>query len=54
MTLVELLVTFIPLLIALAVAVLVIRKTGAFEQRAHRQRVEQLLERIAQAVEKKQ
>ena len=53
MTLTELLITSIPLIIALGIAILVIRKTGAFEQRAHRQRVEQLLERIAQAVEKK-
>ena len=53
MTLTELMITSIPLLVALGIAVLVIRKTGAFEQQAHRQRVEQLLERIAQAVEKR-
>ena len=53
MTLTELLISSLPLIVALAVAVWLIRKTGAFEQRAHRKRVEQLLERIAQAVEKK-
>jgi len=52
MTLPELLISAIPLLVALAIAVLIIRKTGAFEQRGHRQRVEELLERIARAVEK--
>lgn len=52
MTLTELLISSIPLLVALVVAVLVIRKAGAFEQRAHRKRVEELLERIAKAVER--
>ena len=52
MTLTELLISSIPLLVVLVVAVLMIRKTGAFEQRAHRQRVEALLERIAKAVER--
>ena len=52
MTLTELLISAIPLLVALAIAVLIIRNTGAFEQRGHRKRVEALLERIAKAVEK--
>jgi hypothetical protein len=38
--------------LALAIVFLLIRKTGAFEQREHRRRVEALLERIAAAVEK--
>jgi Tfp pilus assembly protein PilE len=50
----ELLISIVPLLVLLGVAVLVIRRTGAFEQRAHRQRVEALLERIANAVERKE
>lgn len=53
MTLSELLTSIVPLLVLLGVAVPVIRRTGAFEQRAHRQRVEALLERIANAVEQK-
>lgn len=52
MTLTELLLTSIPLLLVLAFVVIVVRKSGAFEQRAHRQRVEELLERIAKAVER--
>ena len=52
MTMTELLLSLLPLLLMLAIAVWAIRKTGAFEQKAHRQRVEQLLERIAIAVEK--
>ena len=51
MSLTDLLLSSLPLFVPLALAVLLIRKTGAFEQRAHRQRVEQLLERIAVAVE---
>jgi len=53
MTLGEVLLSFVPLFLALAVAVLVIRRTGAFEQRSHRRRVEELLERIANAVEQR-
>jgi len=52
MTLTELLISSLPMLIVLAGATLIIRKAGAFEQRDHRKRVEQLLERIANAVEK--
>ena len=52
MSLLDLTLSFLPLAAALAVGALLVRKTGAFEQRAHRQRVEQLLERIAVAVEK--
>jgi hypothetical protein len=52
MTLTDLLISSIPLLIALVAAVLIIRKAGAFEQRAHRKRVEELLERIVRAIEK--
>jgi len=53
MTLSELLLSFVPLVIALAVAVVVIGRTGAFEQRAHRRKIEELLERIATAVERR-
>jgi preprotein translocase subunit YajC len=49
---VDYLVAWLPLIISLAVMVFLIRKTGAFQQREHRQRVEQLLERIANAMEK--
>jgi hypothetical protein len=42
----------LPLLLAVVAMVIVVRKAGVFEQRAHRQRVEALLERIAVAVEK--
>jgi len=52
MTLTELLISSIPLLLVLVAAVLIIHKTGGFEQRAHRRRVEELLERIAKAVER--
>jgi hypothetical protein len=52
MTLTEWLISFLPLAAVLVVAVVMIRKTGAFEQPEHRKRVEQLLERIARAVEK--
>jgi hypothetical protein len=52
MSLSELLLAVAPLVVVLAFAVLVVRKTGAFEQRAHRERVEALLERIAVAVER--
>lgn len=52
MTFTELLISSLPLLVAIIGAIFVLRKAGAFEQRAHRQRVEQLLERIAIAVEK--
>jgi hypothetical protein len=52
MTLSELIISSIPLIAVLVVSVLIIRKTGAFEQRAHRKRVEELLERIAKAVER--
>lgn len=51
MNLGELLLLNLPLILAVAFTAVLIRKTGAFEQRAHRQRVEALLERIALAVE---
>jgi hypothetical protein len=54
MSLIELLYSLVPQLLVLAVVVAVIRRSGVFEQRAHRQRVENLLERIANAVEKRQ
>jgi hypothetical protein len=53
MNLGELVLLNLPLLLVLAFAVVLVRKTGAFEQRAHRQRVEALLERIAVAVERR-
>lgn len=52
MTLTDWLISFLPLAAVLIVAAVLIRKTGAFEQREHRRRVEELLERIAEAVEK--
>ena len=51
MALSDFLVSLVPLLAVLAVTVLLIRRTGAFEQREHRKKVEELLERIAKAVE---
>jgi hypothetical protein len=52
MTITELLISSLPLLIAIAGTIFILRKSGAFEQRAHRQRMEQLLERIAIGIEK--
>lgn len=52
MTLIELLISSIPLLLVIVAAMVIIQKTGGFEQRAHRRRVEELLERIARAVER--
>ena len=49
---IEYFLAWLPLLVVLGVTILLIRKTGAFQQRAHRKRVEELLERIAIAVEK--
>ena len=54
MTFTDLLISSIPMLIVLVGVVLIVRKSGAFEQRAHRRRVEDLLERIARAVERNQ
>jgi hypothetical protein len=51
MTLTELAISYLPMLFMLALAVVVLQKLGAFQQREHRKRVEELLERIAQAVE---
>ena len=51
MNLAEVVVVNLPLIIALAAMVFLVRKTGALDQRAHRQRIEALLERIAIAVE---
>lgn len=52
MSFAEMLLSLLPMFLALAIVFLLIRKTGAFEQREHRRRVETLLERIAAAVEK--
>jgi predicted membrane protein len=51
MTFTELLLSALPLVLALVAAILLVWKTGAFSQREHRKRVEALLERIAIAVE---
>ncbi len=51
MTLTEYAISYLPLLVMLGLAALVLHRLGAFQQREHRQRVEALLERIAQAVE---
>jgi hypothetical protein len=48
----EIFLSLVPALVLGVGCVLMVRKSGLFEQRAHRQRVEELLERIAQAVEK--
>jgi hypothetical protein len=53
MSIAEVLLSLLPLVTALALGLLVIWKAGVFQQRAHRQRVEALLERIATAVESK-
>ena len=52
MTIFEFIVSYIPLIITIAIMLLIIRKAGGFQQREHRLKVEQLLERIAIAVEK--
>lgn len=52
MNIMEYLIAYFPFFLILCVMVIIIRKTGAFQQRDHRKRVEQLLERIANAVEK--
>lgn len=52
MTTNEVFLSLMPTLILGVGCVLMVRKSGLFEQRAHRQRIEALLERIAQAVEK--
>ena len=51
MTLTEYLLSYLPLVLMLVLAGVVMQKLGAFQQREHRARVEALLERIAQAVE---
>lgn len=53
MSLSELILSLLPILITLVLTVIVIRKTGLFEQRKHREKVEALLERIALALENK-
>jgi hypothetical protein len=52
MSITEMIISLIPMLIVIVVMVVVVRKAGVFQQREHRIRVEQLLERIAKAVEK--
>ena len=51
MTLDEVLLSSLPTLAALILGIVLVKKSGVFEQRAHRKRVEDLLERIAVAVE---
>jgi Na+/H+ antiporter NhaB len=53
MTFNEILPSLMPTLILGVGCILLIRKSGLFGPRAHRERVEELLERIAQAVGKK-
>jgi hypothetical protein len=50
----EILLSLSPNLILIALAVVILKKSGVFQQQAHRARVEKLLERIAVAVEKNQ
>jgi sensor domain CHASE-containing protein len=52
MSITEMIISLLPILLAIVVMVVVSRKAGVFQQREHRIRVEQLLERIANAVEK--
>ena len=52
MTITEMIISLLPMLLAIVVMIVVVRKAGVFQQREHRIRVEQLLERIANAVEK--
>ena len=52
MTIAEYIISWLPLLFVLVLMMVLVRKTGAFQQREHRKKVEQLLERIANAVEK--
>jgi uncharacterized membrane protein YdjX (TVP38/TMEM64 family) len=52
MSFAEMLLSLLPMFLALAIVFLILRKMGAFELREHRRRVEALLERIAVAVEK--
>jgi preprotein translocase subunit YajC len=49
----DILISFLPLILVLVFVVYMIRRTDAFGQKAHRQRIEELLERIAIAVEEK-
>lgn len=53
MSMFELLLNLLPTALMLAFVIVLIRKSGALEQKQHRKRVEELLERIAQAVENK-
>lgn len=52
MTFFEFIASYMPLFISIVIMLLIIRKIGGFQQREHRLKVEQLLERIAIAVEK--
>ncbi|HKQ26752.1 MAG TPA: hypothetical protein VJT81_20085 [Burkholderiales bacterium] len=52
MTITEYLISWAPLFLVFVIMLILIRKTGALQQRDHRKKVEQLLERIATAVEK--
>ena len=51
MTFTELFISIVPTLVIAISGIWLVNKSGVFEQRAHRKRVEALLERIAQAVE---
>jgi hypothetical protein len=47
----DLAISYIPMALALAAMILLVKKSGALQQQEHRKRVEELLERIARAVE---
>jgi hypothetical protein len=51
MSLAEIFLSYLPLMAAVVFMIVVVRKSGLLQLRSHRQRVEQLLERIAAAVE---
>jgi hypothetical protein len=53
MTVTEWFISLAPMLLALGAMIFVVRRSGIMQVRAHRRRVEELLERIAIAVERR-
>lgn len=52
MSLTDIAISFLPLILIFVFVAFMIRRTDAFGQKAHRQKVEELLERIAISIEK--
>ena len=52
MTETEIIISILPLFLAIVVMAIIVHKAGIFQQREHRVKMEKLLERIANAVEK--